>query len=46
MDERVDKVVNQLDEMKEKKSKMERNILNLKQEKLDLQRIVQAISQS
>ena len=46
MDERVDKVVNQLDEMKEKKSKMERNILNLKQEKLDLQRILQAISQS
>ena len=42
----MDKVVNQLDEMKEKKSKMERNILNLKQEKLDLQRILQAISQS
>lgn len=42
----MDKVVNQLDGMKEKKSKMERNIRNLKQEKLDLQRIVQAISQS
>jgi len=46
MDEGVDKLVNQLDGMNEKKRKMERNIQNLKQEKMDLQRIVQAVFQS
>jgi len=42
----VDKLVNQLDGMNEKKRKMERNIQTLKQEKMDLQRIVQAVFQS
>ncbi len=42
----MDKLVNQLDGMNEKKRKMERNIQNLKQEKMDLQRIVQAVFQS
>ena len=42
----MDKLVNQLDGMKEKKKKMEQNIRNLKQEKMDLQRIVQAVFQS
>lgn len=46
MDKGVDKLVNQLDGMKEKKKKMEQNIRNLKQEKMDLQRIVQAVFQS
>ena len=46
MDEGVDKLVNQLDGMNEKKRKMERNIQNLKQEKMDLQRTVQAVFQS
>lgn len=42
----MDKLVNQLDGMNEKKRKMERNIQNLKQEKMDLQRIIQAVFQS
>ena len=46
MDKGVDKLVNQLDGMKEKKKKMEQNIRNLKQEKMDLQRMVQAVFQS